>query len=225
MAPISQFNDIWTIFPIYNYFFSPLYLGIICLLISGILGGILIINGALYLFQRKHRNRLRRRPRRWRRPQYTPMEHEPQPPSSQSDDLIPTADNIDDIDLSYTNIPSWLIPLLKNRSTAMAIHEDLIASSKTPEEAESQFQSRIDDLDTVVITIYQHRQTEAQEPEPSDGSPMSLLTETEIEKEAVLDLLGALELQYRNGKVTKTFYEHKRDQLLERLAKAIRDTE
>ncbi len=107
----------------------------------------------------------------------------------------------------------------------MAIHEDLIASSRTPEEAESRFQSRIDDLETEVITIYQHRQAAVQNSEPSDVPPVGLLTETEIEKEAVLDLLGALELQYKDGKVTKAFYERKRDQLLERLAKAVRDTE
>jgi hypothetical protein len=153
------------------------------------------------------------------------MNHEPRPPPSQSEELTTTEDAIDDINIAYTNIPGWLIPLLKNRSTAMAIHEDLIASSETPEEAESQFQSRIDDLDTEVITIYQHRQASAQDPTPSEEQPIGFLADTEIEKEAVLDLLGALELQYKDGKVTKAFYERKREQLLERLAKAVRDTE
>ncbi|MFX1565504.1 MAG: hypothetical protein ACFFCH_05895 [Promethearchaeota archaeon] len=199
--------------------------GIVFLLISGILGAILIINGALYLIQRKHRRRLRSRQRRWRRPSYTPLDHNPQSPSSLSDEVTATGDNVDDIDLLYPNIPSWLIPLLKNRSTAIAIHKDLVASSKTPEEAESQFQSRLDDLDTEVITVYQHRRAVHQDEKTSDVPPVDLLSETEIEKQAVLDLLGALELQYRDGKVTKTFYERKRNQLLDRLAKAVRDTD
>jgi hypothetical protein len=122
------------------------------------------------------------------------------------------------------NIPDWLVPLLKDRSAAMAIHTEIESSSRTPDEAESQLETRIEHLDTVIVTVYQSRQAETPVEEMLEGSIPGPLTEAEIEKHAVLDLLGALELQWKEGKISQDFYKRKRTQLRKRLAKAVRDT-
>lgn len=121
------------------------------------------------------------------------------------------------------NIPDWLVPLLRDRSAAMAIHTEIESSSGTPKEAESQIQTRIDDLDTEIITVYQHRQTKTPDDKAIEESISRPITDAEIEKNAVLDLLGALELQWQDGKISQSFYKRKRTQLRKRLAKAVRD--
>jgi hypothetical protein len=124
------------------------------------------------------------------------------------------------------DLPDWLIPLLKNRPMARAIHEDLVASSQTQVESESRLQSRIKELDTEIVVIRypeeDHRQIKT--PRKSDVAdtilpePSSAVLEAEFEKEAILNLLGALELQHNEGRITKRFYKRKRKQLSKRLA-------
>ncbi len=191
----------------YDLFSSLMMYSIGSFIVTGVVGAILFAAGVLEFNARRHRTRLRRRARRWRRSYFAPHEHEEQ---GSMDEITEWPED------AHRNIPDWLIPLLRNRSTAVAIHKDIVSSTETPEEAESQFQTRLDDLETELITIFQTRHSEQKITEAS-----GLITEAEIEKEAVLDLLGALELQHQEGKVSKAFYERKRDQLLERLAKAV----
>ena len=144
--------------------------------------------------------------------------------SSPEDDLTSTDEVPSWVADPDQNIPDWLIPLLIDRSAAMAIHTEIDSSSETPEEAESQLQTRIDDLDTEIITVYQHHQPKTPTDKALDESLSKPITEAEIEKNAVLDLLGALELQWQDGKISEDFYQRKRTQLRTRLAKAVRDT-
>ena len=199
--------------------------GVLFFIISGVLGIILILSGILAISERRHRTRLRRRPR-WRRMVGTPQDQNVQLRQSAASDTTVDLDESrqwpEDVD---RNIPDWLVPLLQNRSAARAIHEELVSSTQSPEEAESQLQSRIEELGTEIITIYQHRRAKDRVDEVLEPGRTSLLTEAEIEREAVLDLLGALELQYKDGKVSKGFYKRKRGQLLERLANADKELE
>jgi len=176
--------------------------------------------GLLRFIEWRQRTRLRRRSEETRWEPDDSLEHNetPEEISSEGDMAIPgeTVEGIIDPD---RNIPSWLIPLLKNRSAALAIHEDIASSTHTPEEAEFKIQSRIDELDTEIITVYQTRQTEPQSEKVSDVPILKPFSEAAIEKEAILNLLGALELQHHEGKVSPAFYQRKRKQLLKRLSK------
>ena len=68
----------------------------------------------------------------------------------------------------------------------MAIHTEIESSSHTPAEAESQLQTRIDDLETEVITVYQHRQAETPTDKTLEGIIPGPITEAEIEKQEVM---------------------------------------
>ena len=204
----------------YELYNAYMMFAIFSFFISGVLGLTLLVAGGLIYLERRHRTRRQRRPR-WRRMIGTPHDQEDLFQESANGETVADVDaprqRPEDVD---RNIPDWLIPLLRNRSTARAIHEDLVSSADTSQDAESQFQSHIDDLDTEIITVYQNRRAESRIDEVLKPDSDDRLTEAEIEKEAVLDLLGALELQYKAGKVSQKFYKRKRNQLLERLAKA-----
>lgn len=123
-------------------------------------------------------------------------------------------------------LPKWLIPLLKNRPAALAIHDDLIATSSTSDEIESKIQSRIDELGTEKVIIpYEESETvdlkESSKIVAMDASAKTLptpLLEVEIEREALLNLLGALELQHSENRIAPGFYKRKRKQLRKRLS-------
>ncbi|MFW9935765.1 MAG: hypothetical protein ACFFDU_09745 [Candidatus Thorarchaeota archaeon] len=124
------------------------------------------------------------------------------------------------------DLPDWLIPLLKNRPMARAIHEDLVASSQTQAESETRLQSHIKELDTEIVVIRYPEEDHLQmktvtTPDIADTTlpkPSSAVLDAEVEKEAILNLLGALELQHNEGRITKRFYKRKRKQLRNRLA-------
>lgn len=157
-------------------------------------------------------------------------------PRVQDSDSIPQelsvieAEQNGEIDELVTDIgrdlPNWLVPLLKNRPMARAIHEELVASSQTQAESESRLQSHIKELDTEIVVIrypeVDPRQIKTpRKPDIADTTlpkPSSAFLEAEVEKEAILNLLGALELQYNEGRITKRFYKRKRKQLRKRLA-------
>ncbi len=136
----------------------------------------------------------------------------------------------DEEDARDQDLPKWLIPLLKNRPAALAIHDDLIVTSQSRDEIESKFQSRIDDLDSEKVIIrYEESETvdvdvssKLVHTEGLTGAPSARLSETEIEREAILNLLGALELQHSENRITSSFYKRKGRQLRKRLAEITR---
>ena len=126
----------------------------------------------------------------------------------------------------YDSLPAWLLPLLKNRPASLSLHDEITAIATTTEETETLLQTAFDDLPSEVTTIpYTPDETEVS-PSTSAGEKEALEqpyqveypAEAIVEREAVLDLLGALELQYKDGRVTENFYKRKRKQLLDRLA-------
>ncbi|MFX0169675.1 MAG: hypothetical protein ACFE89_10020 [Candidatus Hodarchaeota archaeon] len=127
----------------------------------------------------------------------------------------------------YDALPAWLLPLLKNRPASQTLHDEISATTTTTEETETKIQSAIDYLETEVTTITiapdEVESLLISSREKGDLSDevyrVEYLSEALIERDAVLDLLGALELQHKDGRVTEGFYKRKRKQLLDRLAK------
>ena len=200
-------------------------LGLLLDFVSVLLFFVLLISLITHVSEWRQRTRIRRSSRdaRWLSV----------PPSGQRDlnrrpspgeDLTATDEAPPWVADPNQNIPDWLVPLLRDRAAAMAIHAEIESSTISPEEVESQLETRIEHLDTEIVTVYQSRQAETTVDDGLDRSIPGLITEAEIEKHAVLDLLGALELQWLEGKISKEFYQRKRTQLRERLAKAVRDT-
>jgi len=139
-------------------------------------------------------------------------------PEAQESSRVPSLDQ-------YETLPAWLLPLLKNRPVSLSLHDEITASATTTEEAETMLQTAIDDftpeVTTVIVTI---DEPESLHPTPSekqnelDGNfAVEYPSEASVEREAILDLLGALELQHKEGRVTDAFYKRKRKQLLDRL--------
>jgi hypothetical protein len=199
-------------------------LGLLLNFISVILFVVFVISLIAHVSEWRQRTRMRRPSREAGWPLTPPsrqrdLNWQPFPEDDQTSETVPAwvAD-------PNQNIPDWLVPLLRDRSAAMEIHSVIESSSDTAEEAESQLQTRIDDLDTEIITVYQHRQAKASSDKVVENSVFKPITEAEIEKNAVLDLLGALELQWQDGKISRDFYQRKRTQLRKRLAKAEHDT-
>jgi hypothetical protein len=161
----------------------------------------------------RHRSTRSYRSRAIRRHRARSQREEP-PPSR-----VPSQDQ-------YDSLPAWLLPLLKNRPASLSLHDEITATTTTTEETETLLQTVIDDLPVEVTTIPYtpnetavHPTTITDEKEAVDRPyQVEYPTEASVEREAVLDLLGALELQYKDGRVTEDFYQRKRKQLLERLA-------
>jgi hypothetical protein len=123
----------------------------------------------------------------------------------------------------YDSLPAWLVPLLKNRPVSFSLHDEITATATTTEEAESMLQTAIDDftpeVTTITITPDELESPPIDEHTVSDQTyEVEYPSDATIEREAILDLLGALELQYKAGRVTDRFYKRKRKQLLDRLA-------
>ena len=175
----------------------------------------------------RHRLETRRRYRTLQR-QRSNAESSKPTPSIPDDGEAAEYDNEEDA--RDQDLPKWLIPLLKNRPAALAIHDELIVTSQSRDEIESKFQSHIDDLDSEKVII------RYEEPDSFDvdvssklvhtealtGAPSARLSETEIEREAILNLLGALELQHSENRISPSFYKRKRKQLRKRLAEITR---
>jgi hypothetical protein len=126
--------------------------------------------------------------------------------------------------VEYETLPAWLQPLLKNRPVSINLHDEITATATTRKESESMLQTAIDDLETTTVTITTDG-SEAGTTPPDDASAVSdqdydieYPAEQIIEREAILDLLGALELQYKAGRVTASYHKRKPKQLLDRLA-------
>jgi hypothetical protein len=198
--------------------------GLLLNFVGVILFIVLVISLIIHTSEWRQRTRMRRSSRDSRWPVILPPNQRNLNRRSSPDDNIESTDTapswVADPD---QNIPDWLVPLLRDRSAAMAIHTEIESSSGTPEEAESQLQTRIEHLDTEIVTVYQHRQAKTPTDKALEGSISRPITEAEIEKNAVLDLLGALELQWQDGKISQDFYLRKRAQLRKRLASAVRD--
>ncbi|MFX1576092.1 MAG: hypothetical protein ACFFCF_02860 [Promethearchaeota archaeon] len=216
----------------YDFFTWLLYIAILLFLLSGIFGITSFGAWFLHISQSQSRarrlrasDRIRTKRQRWlRRPRVEDAVSVTQEPSvveaTQNGEIDELVNDID------RDLPDWLIPLLKNRPMARAIHEDLVASAQTQAESEFRLQSRIKELDTEIVVIRYPEEDYHQTKTPRKHDvgdtilpePSSAVLEAEVEKEAILNLLGALELQHNEGRITKRFYKRKRKQLRKRLA-------
>jgi hypothetical protein len=217
----------------YDLFMFLLFLAMLFILLSGIfaISGLMAWIVDIYASRSRARSirahhRIKNRRQRW-------LRQSPQNSIEPSYQMSVENDDIQNGQLGELGedlerlLPGWLIPLLKNRPAALAIHDDLKASSKTQAETESQIQSQIDELEPDIVVIRYPEVDKSLLSTPrekeiakasleSDATPFS---EADIEKEAILNLLGALELQQSEGRITKSFYQRKRKKLLTLLSK------
>ncbi len=131
------------------------------------------------------------------------------------------------MDDSSEQVPDWLLPLLKSRTTTRSTHDlepsstplaSTPQSSDTPPLSPKELEDRIRLLETRVVKLQKLLKESTNASQPKETQSDSVLHEIA----ALKVLLEALEEQYGENRIPKAFYRRKKRQLKSQLKAALK---